>query len=54
MDGEYVNDATLLFPEFESYLHELLEEIFDPEIDFVQTNRDETCKLCPYKEICYR
>ncbi|HTH57822.1 MAG TPA: PD-(D/E)XK nuclease family protein [Cyclobacteriaceae bacterium] len=54
MDGEYLKDATPLFSEFESSLKQLLEEIFDPQVDFVQTNREETCKLCPYKEICYR
>ena len=54
MDGEFLKDATPLFPEFERALQYLLEEIFNPEIDFVQTNREETCKLCPYKEICYR
>jgi CRISPR/Cas system-associated exonuclease Cas4 (RecB family) len=54
LDGEYLKDATALFSEFEELLQRLLEEIFDPAIDFVQTNREETCKLCPYKEICYR
>jgi len=54
MDGEYLTDATPLFTEFESLLHELLEEIFDPNLKFIQTNKEETCKLCPYKEICYR
>lgn len=54
MEGEYVRDATPLFAEFENSLQQLLEEIFDPQVDFVQTNREETCKLCPYKEICYR
>lgn len=54
MDGEYLKDATPLFSEFEESLQQLMEEIFDPQVDFVQTNREETCKLCPYKEICYR
>ena len=54
MDGEYLKDASPLFPEFETHLLELLEEIFDPSLSFAQTQREETCKLCPYKEICYR
>jgi CRISPR/Cas system-associated exonuclease Cas4 (RecB family) len=54
MDGEYLKDATPLFPEFENHLLKLLEEIFDPNQNFSQTQREETCKLCVYKEICYR
>jgi hypothetical protein len=54
MDGEYLTDANPLFSEFEDSLRQLVEEIFDPQVDFVQTNREETCKLCPYKGICYR
>lgn len=54
MDGDFLKDARPLFPEFESHLQELLEEIFNPDVEFIQTNREETCKLCPYKEICYR
>jgi ATP-dependent helicase/DNAse subunit B len=54
MDGEYLKDVTSLLPEFESHLLELMEEIFNPDLNFTQTHREETCKLCPYKEICYR
>ena len=54
MDGEYLKDASPLFTEFENHLQKLLEEIFDPNLSFAQTQREETCKLCPYKEICYR
>jgi hypothetical protein len=54
MEGEYLTDASPLFPEFENHLLALLEEIFDPNLSFAQTQREETCKLCPYKEICYR
>jgi len=54
MDRQLVNDATPLFAEFESHLQILLEEIFNPSLTFVQTKKEEICKLCPYKEICYR
>ncbi|MBS1683028.1 MAG: PD-(D/E)XK nuclease family protein [Bacteroidetes bacterium] len=54
MGDDYLHDATPLFPQFEALLKQLLEEIFDPTKTFVQTNRVDTCKLCAYKEICYR
>jgi CRISPR/Cas system-associated exonuclease Cas4 (RecB family) len=54
MDGEHLQDATGLLGEFETLLKDLLEEIFDPTQEFTQTMKEETCKLCPYKEICYR
>ncbi len=54
MDGEYLLDAASVFQEFESYLQRLLEEIFDPNEVFDQTNKEEACKICPYKGICYR
>jgi CRISPR/Cas system-associated exonuclease Cas4 (RecB family) len=53
-DKDYLNDATPLFPEFEQRLQTLLEEIFDPKMVFDQTEKEETCKICPFKEICYR
>jgi CRISPR/Cas system-associated exonuclease Cas4 (RecB family) len=49
-----LDDATPLFSEFETHLQLLLEEIFDPAGVFNQTDKTETCKLCAYKEICYR
>jgi len=54
MNKGYLYDATPLFPEFESRLQQLLEEIFNPEEAFDQTNKEETCKICAFKEICYR
>jgi hypothetical protein len=51
---ELVSDAELLLPEFESHLKELFEELFNPEVDFDQTNDLENCKLCAYSQICYR
>jgi len=39
---------------FEAQLAELLEEIFNPDIPFTQTVKEESCKYCAYKEICRR
>ncbi|MGC4022787.1 MAG: PD-(D/E)XK nuclease family protein [Cyclobacteriaceae bacterium] len=54
MNDEYLEDATPLFTDFENRLKDLLDEIFNPAESFSQTERLDTCKLCPYKEICYR
>lgn len=54
MGGEYVTDVTPLLPEFESHLKLLLEEIFNPEEKFDQTTIVESCRYCPYQNICYR
>jgi len=47
-------DARPLLPEFESELTGLLREIFDPAIDFDQTEDVKKCRWCPYKGICHR
>lgn len=49
-----IADANLLLPEFESKLRLLLEEIFNPEEKFDQTTVLESCRFCPYQQICYR
>jgi hypothetical protein len=49
-------NADLNYPEikseFEPLLVGLLEEIFNPEIPFVQTSVEEHCQYCPYTSIC--
>jgi hypothetical protein len=54
MKGQYVNDVSPLLPEFEANLRTLLEEIFNPEEKFDQTTILESCRICPYQNICYR
>jgi CRISPR/Cas system-associated exonuclease Cas4 (RecB family) len=49
-----IHDITFLLPEFEAHLRTLLEEIFNPDAVFDQTTVLETCRICPYKNICYR
>ncbi|MDD2633694.1 MAG: PD-(D/E)XK nuclease family protein [Bacteroidales bacterium] len=39
---------------FETYLLDLLDELFDETIPFSQTSIVETCKTCIYKELCRR
>jgi CRISPR/Cas system-associated exonuclease Cas4 (RecB family) len=54
MGKSAVNDVTFLLPEFEENLRTLLEEIFNPEAKFDQTEIIETCRFCAYQNICYR
>ncbi|HCD87268.1 MAG TPA: helicase I, partial [Algoriphagus sp.] len=41
-------------PDFQTNLKELLEELYNPEIPFDQTEVLKKCEYCPYKEICGR
>ncbi|HET9052753.1 MAG TPA: PD-(D/E)XK nuclease family protein, partial [Cyclobacteriaceae bacterium] len=54
MAKSQVSDVNVLLPDFEVHLRKLLEEIFNPETAFDQTTVVETCRLCAYKNICYR
>lgn len=54
MNKTQVNNILPLMEEFRIHLTTLLEEIFNPEIPFEQTDNTKTCRFCPYKAICYR
>ena len=49
-----VNEYRNYHDQFESVLKELLTEIYDPAINFNQTDDIKKCGYCPYKEICQR
>ncbi|MCC6383750.1 MAG: PD-(D/E)XK nuclease family protein, partial [Bacteroidia bacterium] len=40
--------------EFEQNLNLLIEEIFNVELPFTQTEDRKRCEYCPYKDICKR
>lgn len=54
----YLNDKQALsdelFVEYEKGLKNILQQIFNPEIPFSQTNDTDRCKYCPYIGICNR
>jgi len=54
VNKQYIRDIRPLLPEFEEHLRVLLEEIFNPEEKFDQTTVLESCRICPYQNICYR
>lgn len=54
MNKVRIEDVNPLMVEFKEHLTNLLGEIFNPEEDFNQTTLLENCRLCPYKNICYK
>lgn len=54
MNRENLRDVQGVLPEFEARLRELLEELFNPDTVFNQTEEIDNCTYCPYKRICYR
>ena len=47
-------ETTNIIEEFESIIRLLIDEIFDPEISFTQTDDTDVCKYCDFKNICNR
>lgn len=54
--GKHVllDDITPYADFFAQGLKEIVEELFDPEVPFSQTDVHTRCQLCPYKTICQR
>jgi MoaA/NifB/PqqE/SkfB family radical SAM enzyme len=52
--GIEVNDYREFADEYEEGLTSLLEDIYNPEVPFDQTEDLKKCGYCPYKEICGR
>jgi len=54
----YLNNAqefsSANFDDFENALLKMLQEIFDPAVDFAQTTDEKRCTYCPYIGICNR
>jgi len=51
---ETILDFSVYEAEFRAYLTDSLEEIFNPEIPFVQTENIKVCQYCPYIGVCNR
>lgn len=51
-EGEWIDGMTL--KQFEEQLIILMSEILDPDTPFNQTNDEDRCKYCDYKEMCNR
>ena len=51
---QQLNDVQPFLGEFEDRLSNLLQELFDPSVSFIQTKELNNCKFCAYKNICRR
>jgi CRISPR/Cas system-associated exonuclease Cas4 (RecB family)/Fe-S-cluster formation regulator IscX/YfhJ len=49
-----IDDMTLYLSEFTERLNVLLEEIFDPNMSFLQTLNEKNCEWCSFKDVCGR
>lgn len=49
-----LEDATPIIAEFENHLKSLLEELFDEQVPFRQTTREDVCGYCSFRGICHR
>lgn len=52
--NETVTDFSVYEDEFREHLTGSLEEIFNPELPFVQTENTKICQYCPYIGVCNR
>ena len=51
---EFISDFSIYETEFREYLTTCLENIFNPEIPFVQSESTKPCQYCSYRGICGR
>jgi hypothetical protein len=51
---ETITDFAIYKEDFKIHLTQCLEEIFNPDIPFVQTENTKVCQYCPYTGICNR
>ena len=49
-----MNNVEGMMDEFTARLNNLIEEIFNPDIPFSQTENEAICKWCAFKDICRR
>lgn len=54
MNGQEIQDYKAVEEEFIEGLSSMLGEILNPDVPFSQTEDEEKCKFCPFKEICGR
>ncbi len=52
--GEPITDISVYLSAFTEKLNVFLEEIFDKDIPFVQTQNEKNCEWCAFKDICRR
>ncbi len=53
-DKNEVTDISIYFDEFEVLMNDKIEELFDKNIPFKQTENVKNCEYCPFKDLCER
>jgi len=54
MDKRDITDIRPFLPEFEKNLQVLLEELFNLEVQFTQTEEVKNCTFCTFRTMCRR
>lgn len=54
INKEPVDDHRKFLPDFVEQLNETISEIFDPTVDFFQTEKERDCTFCQFKSMCRR
>lgn len=54
LNKELLADVTPLLSQFQEGLQRLIQDLFNPDQPFDQTDDHMNCQYCPYKEICSR
>lgn len=54
VNGNIITDHRTVREEYLSHFNKLIDEIFDPEVNFTQTDNPDNCKYCKFAEICSR
>ena len=52
--GEPIDDYHSVADEFLAHLRDKIEEMFDPDIPFVQAEKPKNCTFCQFKAMCGR
>ena len=53
-NNQQVDDISEYFPEFEALFNEKIEELFNEDIPFMQTENEKNCEYCPFRSLCER
>ena len=51
---EVLSDIAGVKDDLEVELKKVFANLFNPDIDFVQTENEDNCKYCPFKDYCNR
>jgi CRISPR/Cas system-associated exonuclease Cas4 (RecB family) len=50
----FINDYNSIADNYHESLHQLIDDIFNPDISFSQTKETRNCEYCAYGKICHR